>query len=140
MKVIFLDFDGVLNTEFNDRDKYGHLFNQRCVDNLKYIIDNTGANIVISSTWRMSGLSVMIGLWEHRKLPGKVISITTRKTDHYRGVEIEEWIDKYHPDNYVILDDNCDMLDNQLSSFICVDGLDGLSHDDSLRAIKILNM
>ena len=62
MKIIFLDFDGVMDTEYYDHilseagkpisDEYGLLFDPECVKNLKYIIDNTGADIVVSSTWK----------------------------------------------------------------------------------------
>ena len=62
MKIIFLDFDGVMDTEYYDHllseadkpiaDEYGLLFDPECVKNLKYIIDSTGADIVISSTWK----------------------------------------------------------------------------------------
>lgn len=59
MKIIFLDIDGVLNVNFNGRDKYGRIFHPNFVDNLRDIINRTGAKIVISSTWKMSGLDVM---------------------------------------------------------------------------------
>ncbi|MDE6338813.1 MAG: hypothetical protein K2K97_03370 [Muribaculaceae bacterium] len=60
--VIFLDFDGVLNTEQYQarlavegkptKDAWGPLFDPRAVGNLKKIIDATDAEIVISSSWR----------------------------------------------------------------------------------------
>ena len=57
--IIFLDFDGVLNTERYlarlaidgkpDKDAWGPWFDPRAVTNLRTIIDATGAAIVISS-------------------------------------------------------------------------------------------
>ena len=47
-KIIFLDFDGVIvtfETRFNDIDP-------ECAKHLKRVVDETGAFIVISSTWR----------------------------------------------------------------------------------------
>ena len=59
MKIIFLDFDGVMDTAYYDHvlhkegkpgnDKYGTIFDPYCVQNLKRIIDETGAKIVVSS-------------------------------------------------------------------------------------------
>lgn len=139
MKIIFLDIDGVLNTEFEDKDEYGFLFNQKCVDNLKLIIDQTESEIVISSTWRMSGLKFICDMWKDRGLPGRVIDTTTRKTDNHRGEEIDQWVQCFHPTSYVILDDNSDILTKQVPHYIYIDGLDGLSLDDANRAIRILN-
>ena len=65
MKVIFLDIDGVLNVISQGHDEYGSLFHKHFEDNLRYIIEQTGAKIVISSTWRMSGLSEMQRMWKH---------------------------------------------------------------------------
>ncbi len=60
--IIFLDFDGVLNTEQHqaklavdrlpNKDAWGPLFDPRAVANLRKIIDATDAAIVISSSWR----------------------------------------------------------------------------------------
>lgn len=62
MKVIFLDFDGVMDTAYYDnylnymglpeKDKYGVVFDPDCIANLRRIIDETGAGIVVSSTWK----------------------------------------------------------------------------------------
>ena len=62
MKIIFLDFDGVMDTAYYDHvlakegkpgnDKYGTIFDPYCVQNLKRIIDETGAKIVVSSSWK----------------------------------------------------------------------------------------
>lgn len=71
-----------------------------------------------------------------------------------RGVEIKQWIDTHiHSENgknwnykeigsdfnYVILDDDSDMLLEQAEHFVKTDTLLGLSEDDVERAIKILN-
>ena len=59
-KILFLDFDGVLNTERHHEhcyengiapvDRYGYAFDPEAVANLKRIIDETGADIVVSDT------------------------------------------------------------------------------------------
>ncbi|HUU87672.1 MAG TPA: HAD domain-containing protein [Candidatus Glassbacteria bacterium] len=47
-KIIFLDFDGVLNY----RDRFGELV-PSCVKTLSKLLIETGAKVVISSSWRM---------------------------------------------------------------------------------------
>lgn len=81
MKIIFLDIDGVLNVYPQGHDEYGAIFHPHLVENLKLILDQTGAKIVVSSTWRRSGLSIMKEMWEKRGLPGEVIDITPFETD-----------------------------------------------------------
>lgn len=57
-KVIFLDFDGVMKTVFQlpledatkvKYDKYGPMFDDECVNNLRLIISATNAEIVVAS-------------------------------------------------------------------------------------------
>lgn len=62
MKVIFLDFDGVMDTAYYDHvlakegksgnDEYGIIFDPNSIQNLKHIIDITGADIVVTSSWK----------------------------------------------------------------------------------------
>ena len=148
-KVIFLDIDGVLNVYCEDRDEYGCTFHQHLVENLEMIIRKTGAKIVISSTWRLSGLIIMKEMWEKRNLPGEVIDITPFHEDRVRGNEIQEWINQYNPTNYVIIDDDSDILSSQTDNFVrtsnnpdhidCVDVGYGLTKNCAEQAIKILN-
>lgn len=156
MKVIFLDIDGVLNVIPQGHDKWGARFHKHFIDNLRYIIDKTGAKIVISSTWRMGNeLHGMIEMWKERELPGEVVGITPNfmlkyKTTLCRGKEIDAYL-KEHPeiDNYVIIDDDCDMEPHQLENFVmtsgnsdhpdCIDIGYGLTKECSEWAIKILN-
>jgi histidinol phosphatase-like enzyme len=77
IKVIFLDLDGVLNVYCEDRDEFGCTFHSNFVDNLKRIIEKTGAKIVISSSWRKDGLKFMLDLWKFRNLPGEIIDLTS---------------------------------------------------------------
>jgi len=163
LKVIFLDIDGVLNVIPQGRDKYGSIFHQNFIDNLERLINETDAKIVISSTWRFSGLESMQNMWKDRNLPGEVIDITpdcadivesdSNDTEFYdlveRGHEINEWLKK-HPEveKYVILDDDNDMLKSQQEFFVRTvnndhpDAIDigyGLTKKCTDRAINILN-
>lgn len=161
MKVIFLDIDGVLNCETAYRQgdcKYvewtDHLgqkdhhqtFCSWSKDLLNKLIDQTDAKIVISSTWRLSGIEFMKSVWEHEKMSGEIIGITPNfrgLLDGYtipRGCEIEyyleevlgfrhinwskeaqqKYIDGSGIENYIILDDDSDMLYSQRNHFVHV--------------------
>jgi uncharacterized membrane protein len=168
MKIIFLDIDGVLALMHQSRDEYGSLFHQQYVDNLAMIIENTGAKIVISSSWRSSGIEEMKNMWAHRNLPGEVIGCTGYNKLRFRGLEIAEYLNKncqfqrinWSRDrqeemietskckNYVILDDDSDMTYSQKEHFVkcscnqdhpdAMEGF-GLTRQNAYRAIKILN-
>lgn len=136
-KVIFLDIDGVLNVIPQGHDRWGALFHPHLVDNLKRIIDITGAKIVISSTWRMGNdLVGMKEMWRDRGLPGEVIGVTPNFILKYgttlcRGKEIAAYLEK-HPyiDNWVIIDDDSDMEDDQLENFVLTAG--NSDHEDCI--------
>lgn len=159
MKVIFLDIDGVLNVIPQGHDAYGGIFHPEFVDNLERIINETGAKIVISSSWRHSGLQKILNMWKFRNLPGEVIGVTPdlyRRVDFegerkmVRGDEIQAILDQ-QPEitNYVILDDDDDMLSGQIGNFVqtsnninhpdCIDIGYGLTNECTNRAIRILN-
>lgn len=162
-KIIFLDIDGVLNVISQGRDEFGSLFHKHFEDNLRWIIEKTGAKIVISSTWRMNGLKFMKEMWLKRNLPGEVIDITPTEVDVVnrgtcefydlvdRGFEIQQWIDDHKDEieSYCIIDDDNDMLPSQINNFIrtsnnkehedCVDVGYGLTKICSEKVIQILN-
>ena len=164
MKVIFLDIDGVLNVIPQGYDRYGAIFHQHFVDNLKELVDKTGAKIVVSSSWRLAKtVEWFKEMWMYRKLPGEVVDITPdlafkRKDlsfDYWqsvpRGSEIDRWLKEHiEVTNYVILDDDSDMLVKQFDHFVCCSG--NASHPDHIdgggygltkqctqKAIEILN-
>lgn len=163
MKVIFLDIDGVLNSEKTCKDwhkktgkgGYGGWFNEDDVcthenvlwgidlfNNLKTIVDQTGAVIVISSTWRkhfsLSKFKEMFSVYGWNNPP--IIDKTGNHIHRHRGCEIKSWLDGRDVKSYVILDDDTDFLPEQLPFFVNTDGRIGLSEGDATKAIEILNM
>ena len=119
-KIIFCDIDGVLFTNNHykllceknkgTRDRFGFLYDPDCVNYLNEITDKTDAKIVISSSWRMSGLKVMKECFKHRGITGNVIDCTPIGTIDKlfltRGHEIDEWLSNNEVEKYVIIDDN----------------------------------
>ena len=57
-----------------------------------------------------------------------------------RGDEIKDWLDEHSDvENYVIIDDDGDMRDDQLYHFVQTNFEDGLTEVETNRAIKVLN-
>ena len=142
MKIIFLDIDGVLNNRESLKD--GVEIVPELVLNLENICEQTGAKIIISSTWRIlhpqEEIEFVLGCAGLSR--DTVIGCTPRlKGDVKRGEEIKRWIDEVEEiavDNFVILDDDSDMLDEQMDHFIKTDRISGLTKEDVNRAIDIL--
>ena len=151
-RIIFLDFDGVLNTEYYQgllqfqgkqwQDEHGAFFDPRAVRQLKRIIDATGADIVVESSWKYLGLEAMQELWRVRDLPGRVIDITPSLTGNVsKGEEIAAWLFEHVTLDtpYVIIDDEYVVLDSQIPYFILTNPYEGLTEEQANRAISILN-
>ena len=147
MKIIFLDIDGVLNSE-ESVVKNSHLGNYRdlpsdpMINNLNYILDNTNAKIVVSSTWRrLFGKTGMDYLLFLRGVnPDSVIDITPEKMSGYdsRGHEITMWLDE-HPEvtHFVILDD-VDTMGLVKKHLVLVDPSVGLTGVNAAKAVGML--
>jgi hypothetical protein len=162
MKIIFLDIDGVLNIIASTRDEWGACFQEPFVTNLRKLIEATGAKIVLSSTWRFSGLKEIQRMWKARNLPGEVIAITPMSNTKYlqfardydevnieetlnspRGCEIEWWLNNngykrfFNDDNtiksYVIIDDDKDMLYEHKDNFVVTSN--NWDHEDAVEGL-----
>lgn len=122
MKVIFLDIDGVLCSMRSSAAQGGYpaagnpaswgKFDDTAVELLRTAIAETGAVVVLSSSWRTE---VNIGALEYRL--GLRIRDVTRASneDDMRGKQIGDWL-ATHDDvqRYAILDDGEDMLPHQM--------------------------
>ena len=146
-KIIFLDFDGVITT----RDSKWEIDNNKCLL-VKKICDETGAKIVISSSWRYSTVEKTIDAYKLHDwiLTPYIIDVTENLSmsigwDLFsyfplRGLEISEYINKHELiQNYVIIDDDSDMLYIQKDHFVKTDTYKGLSEENVQQAIQILN-
>lgn len=153
-KIIFLDFDDVLTTtkhclllnrqNLPEKDEYGVLFDPDCVAALKHIVDETNAEIVVTSSWREVDMPMqrLKEMWESRHLPGTLTDVTP-SISQYRGEEISAWL-TFCPDNcqYVIIDDlpQDQFLVNQYDHLVTTDGYAGLTMPLAEHAIQILNI
>lgn len=155
MKIIFLDIDGVLNSRIYDRKRNWN--EQTDIDEtrlplVKRIVDETGAKIVLSSTWRVhwdadckkcDGDGVYInetfakyGLTVYDKTPDLGI-------DFDRPDEVKSWLGSAREavDGFVIIDDYRYGWGALYKNFVKTNpnlGL-GLEEEHADKAIEILN-
>lgn len=163
-KVIFLDIDGVLNDEGKNL-KHGVYIDEEMTARLKKIVEATGAQIVLSSSWRYYyckyrenpdsvqgsdrvGLDMLNDLFEKYEL--KISDCTERLSSgpYARPLEIRTWLaTEQDIKSFVILDDDDFWVWNWLSDrFVMTKKLDehdnwirGLDDEHVARAIDILN-
>lgn len=152
MKIIFLDIDGVLNTPMMDKDdeigKSIYKMSKKLVSMLNEFTDQSNAKLVISSTWRANTLNDTIEFLKSYGIKGNIIGVTPKLTG-FRGNEIYEWIrlnshffdcEYYEFKDYVILDDDSDMLLWQKDNFIHIDRWVGITPTTIFKMTKILNI
>jgi hypothetical protein len=140
--IIFLDFDGVLNSNFwiwtHADSEFGSHIDPGLVGRVNVIIARTGAKVVVSSAWRKlyTDDELRAGL-ASCGFAGEILG----STDHlgpFRGDEIQRWLSSnLHEGPFVILDDSADMA-HLLPSLVRTDPAYGLSFADVERAVAML--
>jgi hypothetical protein len=144
MKIIFLDIDGVLNTSckregdvFTDEG----ILNTELVAKLNRLISATNAKIVISSTWRKICTQEEIEkALQSVGFVGEIVGMTPNSSHGFRGLEIREWMrGRKDIDNYIIIDDDSDMLLWQANHFFNIDCEFGLTDKIVYKATRFLN-
>lgn len=112
MKLLFLDVDGVLNHTACDWTTDAlHALDLACVARVKRIVQETSAQIVLSSTWRLSDagcarlLEVLAPIPILRATP-VIREGLYREAD--RRVEIAQVIDEEQTSRWAVLDDDTD--------------------------------
>lgn len=164
MKYIFLDIDGVLWTHrhmkyIHDFWKEQHInrtteLDPICIENLKELVENTDAMIVITSTWRMGRSVTDLKIeFERYGLDKYIIDKTrvlydTEGREVKRGLEIDNFLKlnnimttegKYKAESFVIIDDDPDMV--HLMPYLVRTNMDiGLTKEHVELAKKILNI
>lgn len=152
MKVIFLDIDGVLNNlehcikldKLLGKEQYWALFRavsqmpfdyQSCLL-IKRLMKETDAKVVLSSTWRANIKNIEI----IEKFAQINISDRTPILNTIRGEEIKKYLLE-HPDitQYVIIDDDSDMLPEQTKYLCLTNGEIGFTEENYKKCMEILS-
>lgn len=160
MKVIFLDMDGVMVTPraciaVGDKGIASYL-DPIAVSMINSLCDDSGAKIVISSSWRgwmdVSAMRAILGAaginqehFFHDSTNKKDAGFFTPKVTTLgttRGHQISDWISDYHLglETYLILDDDSDMLPEQKKHFVKTDVYNGITHQNFIDARQILGI
>lgn len=146
-KIIFLDVDGVLNSDKTKaRTPNGYIgISSEKVDMLKKIVKDTGASIILSSSWRlMEPIDLDYKYLIHQlEYKGLHIQAKTELLKNHRGKEIKKYLDEHKEiEAFVILDDEFiqEFEECNLSKHLVhTDFTNGLTKDGVEKAIKILN-
>jgi predicted transcriptional regulator len=140
--VIFLDIDGVFVTMETIHQSYVDNGNRqmreddrpylkKAVENLNRIVQETGAKVVISSSWRITRtIDEMRRIFAKNGIVCDIIGFTANITDERypdarRGAQIEDWLEFHPVKGYVIIDDSTDMLLSQMDNFVKVNPTTG---------------
>lgn len=161
-KIVFLDFDGVLNheewyaqrpakparLEVMDERVARWCFDPKAAGRLNVLVD-AGAKFVISSTWRLhSDLDELRRILVALGFRGEVIGVTPDLSNksrsihaahvRRRGAEIQAWMDEHGtPSSFVILDDDDDM-EHLIDRLVQTDFETGLQDEHITRALEKL--
>jgi len=138
LKVIFLDIDGVLN---NQTLLYHYGFDYidgDMVELLKHVVNATGAEIVLSSSWRLDGHSKKIVEKELEKTKMELLDCTIHIKGKKRAEEIKEWLGRHKVKKYAILDDDEDAGVGFGKNFFQTDADMGLTGKVAKKAIEHL--
>lgn len=120
MKVIFLDVDGVLNSdEYIDKIKKLNVNTIKSkvsvnkIGLLKQAVDATGARVVLTTSWRYRRDGTLL---KNLLLKYGICADSTPFLDNNRGIEIKSYLSNNpNVDRYVILDDEIfDSYDEEL--------------------------
>lgn len=158
-KYLFLDLDGVINSlEYNvgmehiERDRRYRM--DDCdpvkVGLLRFVLQATNANVVISSSWRIGRTPDWFkGYFEHVGIPSPPIvgctpeTVVGRENGIGRGDEVDAWLEYHHPGYktdpsivYAIVDDDGDFYEWQ--PFVQTSFLTGLTLPAAIRLIDYL--
>lgn len=156
MKIVFLDIDGVLNSDYwyksgEAKKAYektnivsDYHFDQNAWKLVEKLIIETGAKIVLTSSWRNFTLEATLKDFtgtNFEVLNKYIVGITPRSQLRHRGKEIETFIKNtdIKIDGYVIIDDDTDFNTDQLPYFVRTDWFHGITEENYNKAKKILN-
>lgn len=150
-RVLFLDYDGVINTPiWNEKGticRYnmpedGKVNNFQAVQWISEFCQKFHFQIVVTSTWRTSPnwreCLINGGLREGINILGRTEDLWTPGCSVRRGDEIAKWLSE-HPEieHYIIVDDENSMLKSQQEFFIQTNGDIGFCERDFKKAKDI---
>jgi hypothetical protein len=154
MKIIFLDIDGVLNSDTTECGAEGYRLDAAAALRLNSIVQQTGARIVVTSDWRRYyGLPRCIEILCAHGLCAEIIDATpnlekrnTLEDDDFdapeyferlRRSEIEAWLGAHEVECFVVLDDLA-VFERDHPNMVQTNASTGLTELEATRAVEIL--
>ncbi len=160
LKLIFLDIDGIFNSfesfscvrgeavpidigeaRISGKEAYEHELVPSKIDLLARVINHLDLKVVLSSSWRLSYTPDDMETLLIARCPSWKRGTIIDKTDNigdFRGQQIQRWLDA-HPEvtEYVVIDDDSDMLDSQKPRFVQTSWLTGLTMFDAVLVANL---
>ena len=135
-KVLFLDIDGVLCT-FRAHFAYGRglllkVWDPTSCQLIHRLCEKFDLKIVVSSNWKNDPeLPEYLHKYDLSSFLHPDSKIPTVLTATLRGQEVKAWLDK-HPEviEYIIVDDDSDFLEDQMSRLILTENAEGFGAKD----------
>jgi hypothetical protein len=137
-KIIFLDVDGVLNTQ----PRFGPALRSESIALLGEIVRKTGASLVVSSTWRLQEQDLALLRQELTKegIGDRIIGATPVIHVNSRDEEILQWLAANPTRRFAILDDSPSFGSGDLHPhYFQVSSIVGLQTVDVEAVIRPLN-
>jgi hypothetical protein len=147
-KIMFVDIDGPLATngcsDVTEKTKWHpHLYRMdiRCVKALNEILTITGAEMVISSDWRIHFTLEELGeIFEWNGVIKKptdktiIAPVSMSSLERNRVNEISIWLKEHLPDKWVAFDD-LNLYSSAVPNFVLCDYEDGISNKEVKETI-----
>ena len=133
MKVVFLDIDGVLTLSVT-----GYQFDTDCIERLRSLVKETGATVVLCSSWKDETLAkTLLGL------PPRLVEVVSGQTPNIpgciKGEEIEAWLEGNPVESWIAVDDRpVEYLPGQQDRIVVTDRKTGLTELKKTEAVCLL--
>jgi hypothetical protein len=149
VKVLFLDIDGVLNSQrsciafggfpHEVTGFHREMFDEVALRLIRGIVKQADAKVVLSSSWRITHAYDYVG--KHLELPIIDATPTRWEPGQVRGHEIAAWLEA-HPEveSYVIVDDDPDMLPEQMERFVHTNNFNGFEWAHAARMAELFGI
>jgi HAD domain in Swiss Army Knife RNA repair proteins len=151
MNILFLDFDGVINSDawYEERPFEGMHFDPNAIRRVEKICRLAGAQVVVSSTWRllanrpnirMASVEYVRGCLDAYGFCCNIIDVTPpyAEAGSERGHEIQQWLNEQPAvTSFAILDDTEDMV-HLSHRFVKTDYQIGITDVDVEKCITLL--
>ena len=144
MRIVFLDFDGVVNI---CRREGSSMFDEQAMHRLHTLCNQTAAKIVVSSSWRETfSLEKLHDFFEPDELRDLVIGVTPvvaqpKFPPYIKGIrqrEVEAWLSSFGGEvEWIALDDAADLFDKGCPWLVECDARQGFDDKALAKALEL---